>query len=269
MDGVCPFRAGTSRLNTNWDTSFLNRWVDADSLIVNPAVPFEVFLPPPDLDDIHLIGTKDQNGFNSGIIFFRVHPWTVSFLAETIAYPMCRPDEDLGYSFDQEAMARLLRRADGPPASPIYADQTVFMPRPWINTYEFHHAYEGNRGDMLVHFPGLEDDRAPHMEKWLGELETNQQYWEVPLDETEYPNRTKTFWKDIREARNAANVVQEAIALAPEGTPTASRREALAYLRHILRTESDNADKIHEAMDVLNAAIAQDAESFESQNQEG
>lgn len=236
--------------------------------MVNPAIPFEIFLPPPDLDDIHMIGTKDHNGFNSGIIFFRVHPWTVSFLADTFAYPLCRPQEDLGYSFDQEAMARLLKRPDGPPAGQGYADQTVFMPRPWINTYEFHHGYEGGKGDMLVHFPGLFEDRAPHMEKWLSELESNQQDWEVPLEETEYPNRTKMFWNDIREARNLANLVQEAIALAPEGTPTDARRQALAYLRHILRTETDNSEELHKAMDLLRVAIAQDSQSAEAQNQQ-
>jgi hypothetical protein len=33
-------------------------------------------------------------------------------------------------------------------------------------------AYEGKRGDLLVHFPGLEERRWPHMAKWLNIVET-------------------------------------------------------------------------------------------------
>lgn len=215
-----------------------------------------------------MISTKDHNGFNSGIMFLRVHPWTVSFLLETFAYPLCRPQEDLGAYYDQEAMSRLLRRTDGPPWGQGYADQAVFMPRRWINPYETVHGFEGEKGDMLVHFPGLFDHREPRMEKWFHELERHQQDWEVPLEETQYASRTTTFWNIFREARNAAKALQEAIAQEPQGTPTDARREALANLLNALRFEAHHPEELHKAMDALNVAIAKDAQSLQSQNQQ-
>lgn len=255
-------------VNTNRDATSLDSWADGDSLIINPSIPLEIFLPPPDLDDIHMISTKDHNGFNSGIMFLRVHPWTVAFLTETSAYPLCRPEEDLGAYYDQEAMSRLLRRTDGPPTGQGYADQAVYMPRLWINPYETIHGFEGEKGDILVHFPGLFQYREERMEKWFSELERHQEDWEVPLEETKYQDRTTTFWNSIREARNAFKAALEAVAQEPEGTPIDARREALINLRNAVRFEAHHPEELHKAMDALNAAIAKDAQDAQSQNRQ-
>ncbi|KAF7172144.1 hypothetical protein CNMCM5623_004398 [Aspergillus felis] len=60
-------------------------WVDADSIILNGAIPAEIFLSPSDLDNVHLVATKDHNGLNAGVIFLHVHPLTINMIIESLA----------------------------------------------------------------------------------------------------------------------------------------------------------------------------------------
>jgi hypothetical protein len=72
----------------------------------------------------------------------------------------------------------------------------------WYNTYEFHHGYEGQQGDLLVHFPGLEEGRWKRMSDWLGTVEgPNAQHWETALARTRYPEQIDQFWTQVRECR--------------------------------------------------------------------
>jgi hypothetical protein len=176
----------------------LCRWVDADSIIINPAIPPELFLPPSNLPHINFVGTRDHNGLNSGIFYLRVCSWSVSFLVETLA--LSHAEIDLGRSADQEAMARVLEKEHGGPKGQGYRDGVAFVPRKWINAYEWIHAFEGSRGDMLVHFPGLEEARWEHMSKWLKTVETTPEEWELPLKDTIYRNVTDQFWQNYNSA---------------------------------------------------------------------
>jgi hypothetical protein len=252
------------RVPPNWEITrqarmilTVSRWVDADSIIINPAVPAEIFLPPSDLNEIHMVASKDQNGLNTGIFFLHVHPWTVSMLVEALAHPLYRPEIDLGRSADQEAMARLAQKTTGGPDGQGYKEGVVYLPRPWINTYEWLHAYEGKKGDMLVHFPGLEEARWSHMEKWLDIVEQTPLEWEVPLDQTDYPNKTTVFWTQFRIARDTANRVEkdlQSAAAASENTGTA-RSAAVARLRNALQEDADDLDLVQQRLEELYAAV--------------
>lgn len=231
------------------------RWVDADSIIINPAIPADIFLPPPDLSEIHFIASKDQNGLNTGIVFFHVHEWTINMLVETLAHPLYLPEIDLGRSADQEAMARVMKKMSGGPQGRGYAEGMAYLPRPWINTYEWHHAYEGKKGDMLVHFPGLEDDRWPHMANWLDIVEKTPLEWEVPLKDTGYVELTRDFWSKFRTARDIANSVQEDIWLAPAGSSTSMRQDAVGNLRLALQEHADEPEYLQQRVDELKAAV--------------
>lgn len=48
--------------------------VDADTIILNPHLPIDVFLPPPgsEFDDINLMYSSDWNGLNNGVFPVRV-----------------------------------------------------------------------------------------------------------------------------------------------------------------------------------------------------
>lgn len=235
------------------------RWVDADSIIINPAIPVDIFVPPPGLEDVHFIASKDQNGLNTGIVFLHVHPWTVSMLVETLALPIYRPDIDLGRSADQDAMAQVLSKTWDGPDGRGYADGMVYLPRTWINTYEWHHAYEGKKGDMLVHFPGLEDDRWPHMDNWLNIVEKTPLEWEVSLEDSGYSDLTTQFWQQYRAARDLVNNIQEDILLSPAGAATSARQNAVNNLRRALQQNADEPEYVQQMVDELKAAVQTEA----------
>ncbi|KAL6229312.1 hypothetical protein BDW75DRAFT_235307 [Aspergillus navahoensis] len=177
-------------------------WVDADSIIINPLIPLELFLPPSTLKGIHMVASKDHKGLNTGIFFLRVHEWSVRFLIETLAYPIYNPRVDLDEQVDQNAMAKVLNQSS-------YREGVTYLPRTWINTYEWAHAYEGGRGNMLVHFPGLGEKRWKHMEAWLDVVEKGVGGWEVPVHETWYVEEGRRFWERIQEARRVLGAYEK------------------------------------------------------------
>ena len=74
-------------------------------------------------------------------------------LSKAIALPMFT-DLDLGVSVDQTAMALVMNETE------YHAEgETLFQPREWYNLYQFKDHWEGDVGDLLVHFPGLDNDR--------------------------------------------------------------------------------------------------------------
>ena len=205
------------------------------------------------MQHIHMVSTKDHNGLNAGILLFRVHLWTVNFLIETLGYPLFLPDHNLGPGQEQEAMVRVLNKSA--PTGRSYREGNVYIPRTWINTYEFHHAYEGKKGDMLVHFPGLGDAKSPHMADWLKKIETMPNEWEVPLEQTDYPRKVAAFWKQYRAAWDAAKDNEEEIKKAPEGASTSARSAAIKQLKLALGEHSDNAEVLKQRLDDLQAAV--------------
>ncbi|KAL4887657.1 cytochrome P450 [Aspergillus karnatakaensis] len=172
-------------------------WVDADSIILNPAIPLDLFLPPvsPSLSHIHLLATKDHKGLNTGIFFLHVHPWTIQFLTVSLAYPLYNPSANLGPQADQSAMEKVLSQE-------TYRSGVVYLPRTWINAYEWKHDYEGAKGNLLVHFPGLEGERGKHMEKWLDVVERTPSAWEVPIADTGYAAEVAGFWAKVEMANS-------------------------------------------------------------------
>jgi hypothetical protein len=206
-----------------------------------------------------MVSSRDHNGLNTGIVFFHVHPWTVDFLVEVLGHRLYLPEIDLGVSADQEAMARVLKKSsDGLGQS--YRDGNVYLPRPWINTYQFHHGYEGKRGDMLVHFPGLDDDRWPHMSKWLTIVENTPHEWEIPLEKTDYPEKMATFWKQYRAATNIIKATEQEIKQAPSGVSTSARSTAIMQLKLALQEHADEQEVLKQRLDDLYAAVKKETE---------
>lgn len=215
-------------------------------------MPVDTFLPPDDMKHIHMVSTKDHNGLNAGILIFRVHLWTVNFLVETLGYPLFLPNENLGAGLEQEAMARVLQKKQ-------YREGNIYIPRKWINTYEFHHAYEGKEGDMLVHFPGLGDAKTPHMTEWLKRIESSPNPWEVPLDKTDYPGRVEAFWKLYRSGWDIVKKTEEEVKKAGEKATTSARSAAAAELRTALEEHSEDVELVKKRIEEIKAAIKKEA----------
>lgn len=167
-------------------------WTDADTIILNPAIPPTLFLPPHnlDLDHVFAIVTTDHNGLNDGVFFLRVCGASLDLLTRVVDYPLARPDEDLGFNMEQNALSRVLNSmAEGTKRG------VAWVPYQWFNVYQKRDkGFEGQPGVFLVHFPGLRERKAGYMEAWLEELRANPSDWEVDVEETGLGGSVREFW---------------------------------------------------------------------------
>jgi hypothetical protein len=177
-----------------------------------------------------------------------------------MAFPLCNPKVNLGNDADQAAMARTVEKSSGGPDGYGFKRGIVYLPRNMFNIYELPgymrdgrtdvlrnftgfvepHAYEGQKGDFLVHLPGLFGDRDPLMSDWLDMVENRQDDWALPLEETTYVKDTQAFWKLYGEA---VATIMEAL---NRGTIDKDMRNAIGQLRDALSEEADDSDKIVE-----------------------
>jgi hypothetical protein len=222
------------------------RWVDADSIIINPTVPVEIFLPPHDFANVHVLATKDQNGLNTGIFFVRVHEWSIKMIAKALPYPIFHSDVDLGNSPDLVAMALVFNETE-------FSPHVLYQPRVWYNTYQFEQGYEGKKGDLLVHFPGLEQDRWKRMSDWLDKVEgPKAQDREAAFAHTRYPVQIDKFWTQVWECRNVLVVVRQIIN-ATDHVP-GNLKIAVEHLSHVLSYETDQIETMRLAVQEVEAS---------------
>lgn len=176
-------------------------WVDADTIILNPYIPIEVFLPPPgsEFDDIHLVYSNDWNGLNNGVFPVRVCQWSVTLFSAITSFRHYRPDIPLQWR-DQSAMAVLMKE-------PEFVDNMVQAPQRWFNAYQGEHnetlaPFQIRRGDFLVHFAGV-GNRDERMEYWLNRAEQHLDDWEVPVKSTSYVQEVRDFWSEQSGLRSS------------------------------------------------------------------
>jgi len=172
-------------------------WFDADTLVVNPLIPVESFLPTHDLDGINLLVTEDWNGLNNGVFLLRVSAWSVNFLTNILSYPTYKPDEDLPFT-EQSAMERMIQ-------DPRYASACIYVPPRWFNSYprgedESWNKYHVERGDMMLHFAGV-GDRPRVIRAFYNHVASEREKWEIPLSKTLLPEEIADFWKNVRMQR--------------------------------------------------------------------
>ncbi|RAK89833.1 galactosyl transferase GMA12/MNN10 family protein [Aspergillus costaricaensis CBS 115574] len=179
-------------------------WFDGDTVLMNPNIPLDIFLPPPQFDDTHLLMTSDWNGMNNGVFFIRVNQWAIELLSATLAYPTSHPEASLLFA-DQSAMDNVILEHE------YFRRSIVFYPLRWFNAYprnadavdlnpdrpvdsQVHH------GDLLVHFPGAPPDRFDEiMDPYLKVAEAHTPEWELPLQKTGYMKEITDFWRDRHE----------------------------------------------------------------------
>lgn len=232
-------------------------WVDADTIMLNPYVPLEIFLPPsPQFDDVHLLVTHDWNGLNNGVFPVRVNSWAVELFSAIVSFRYYQPDKDLTFR-DQSAMDSLLKE-------PKFAAHTVEAPQRWFNAYQGEHnetlaPYQVRRGDFLVHFAGV-INRDERIMFWLERAEQHLPDWEMEVQHTSYPAEIKDFWAQKASERSAKQA-EKAEARLKAGellsqtdsrmseyqdrlvqSDAASIRDREAALRKVLEKEGDSLD---------------------------
>lgn len=179
-------------------------WVDYDTLILNPRVPVEVFLPNTEWDtELHFIVSHDFNGLNDGVFFIRVHAWSVDFLSALLAYRHFNPNTTL-FWHEQSALVNLLE-------DPGFARHTQQVPWGWFNAYDaeaLHRETEGVQrnysvqpGDLLVHLAGVQS-RTVVMSIWLNNIaERHDPLWEVEFEKTSRAGEVGTFWDELHRRK--------------------------------------------------------------------
>lgn len=224
-------------------------------------------------------------------------------LTSAMSYPLCHQEINLGANVEQEGMRLTFARPSGGQGDLGWRSGVVYMPKIWFNTYEMamgdgdvfreshpdlvvdypglklRHYYEGHRGDMLVHCPGVGHDvRKTLMNDWMDLVEseytlqygslnatselneteyrdrtaqwehkvnaTSSHIWSLPLQETNYTNITTAFWNRYR---TAMDVVVEATS----GTANINIAEAALGLRVSLSEEADNIETIERKIEQI------------------
>jgi hypothetical protein len=126
----------------------LHSWFDADTLVMNPHTPLEVFLPPtdiPEVANIHLLMASNWDGLNSGAFGLRVHPWSVSILSAVLAYPLYKEDKLKTDRFrDQSAFQWLLQSPESYlfKHAPLQGKENwADVPMRWFNSLPINNAF--------------------------------------------------------------------------------------------------------------------------------
>lgn len=187
------------------------------------------------------MATKNLDGFNAGVIFFRVHEWSVEILSDTYSLRRLRPEIDISGCIDQNSMRYLFSLENN-------KKHVLYQPQSWYNGAKgaARAETEINEGDMLVHFMGTHLDTGGEEEKeimrpWYVEIEQHLDKWQLALEETRYPVEIKAFWKTYKEAKEMLNTV---------------------YVRP--NTSSGPDQDVKHAMDALNWAIEEEAYDVEN-----
>lgn len=180
-------------------------WVDADTVILNPHIPVDIFLPPAGWSDVNLMVTRDFNGLNNGVFPIRVCSWSVELLSAVLSFPHYKPNIELEFR-DQSALEHLLKQ-------PRFERHTMSPPQRWFNGYpgELNDTlapFQIRRGDLLVHFAGF-GDREERMSDWLRRAEQHDADWELDLKSTTYPTEVKAYWSDMNVERKAKKKASE------------------------------------------------------------
>ncbi|CAD6569854.1 MAG: hypothetical protein ASARMPRED_003289 [Alectoria sarmentosa] len=216
---------------------------DSDTILLNPNIPWTLFLPPSDFPSIHFLGGRDWGdgnrdwgdgrGFNAGVFFVRVNEWSVKMLTEVAALPDLRTDLELGFNAEQTAFKWVFKRVG-------YREHVLYQPVEWFNGFA---DSEGKLspvqdGDMLVHFAGLKHQKHEAVPKWLDRLERAPQELQIPLENTSYPDKLNAYWTRLRDARNILENAEDFISKATNTTP-----EVLLTRAQLRQTMYNGADK--------------------------
>jgi hypothetical protein len=85
-------------------------WHDRDTIVMNPNIPLDIFLPPePEFAHVNILVTKDRNGLNNGVFFVRVNQWALKMFASALSIKEYMPDLQLKYT-EQSGMEKVLMR---------------------------------------------------------------------------------------------------------------------------------------------------------------
>lgn len=185
------------------------------------------------------MATKNLDGFNAGLFFFRIHEWSVELLSDAYSLRRLRPEIDISGCIEQNAMRYLFSQETN-------KKHVLYQPQSWYNGAKgaARAETEIKEGDMLVHFMGTHHDTEEEkgiMGEWYAEVEQHPDKWQLDLRETRYSTEIKAFWKTYKAAKEMLNT---------------------AYVRSNISSGLDQ--DVKHAMDALEWAIEEEAYDLEN-----
>ncbi|PVI02386.1 glycosyltransferase family 34 protein [Periconia macrospinosa] len=174
-------------------------WHDRDTVLMNPQIPLDIFVPPEDkgFGHINLLVTKDRNGLNNGVFMVRVGQWAVKMLASVLSIREYRPDVVLKYT-EQSGMEEVIKR-------PWWNSSVAYIPQRWFNGFppnadvEHDNAISHSRpGSLLIHFASNRDGLRPQrMAQWGEVARKRVSEWDKPVEETYYLEEIAEYWERV------------------------------------------------------------------------
>ncbi|CAN9128025.1 hypothetical protein AA0119_g5752 [Alternaria tenuissima] len=180
-------------------------WHDRDTILMNPKVPLQVFLPP--VQDVHLVVTNDRHGLNNGVFFIRVNEWAIRFFAAALSLKEYNPDIQLKYS-EQSAMEEVSMRQ-------YFSSAVAHVPQRWFNGFPPNPAHPdkpslARPASLLIHFASNRDGKRPErMAYWAGVARSKGDEWIKPLNETGYPAELEEYWAKIGNGEDVESLCKE------------------------------------------------------------
>lgn len=221
-------------------------WSDADTIVLNQAQRLDQFLPPrtKELQNVHLLCTKDSNGLNNGVFFIKVDQHSVRYMASSIALPIYLPEVPLLWP-EQTAMWHVLQQ-------PEFRDAVVYVPRHWINAYQ--QDIKSRDGALLVHFAGA-GDRKKKMTEWLDVVEAEAEITDSNGAAPSLGSEIHEFWLRVIYFRQISSELTDA------SNTNEATSEAVRKFTDVVRQETHDKARMEDALSELRDAIAQNNET--------
>jgi len=160
-------------------------WVDTDIIILNPNLKLETFLPNEKMNKVHIIAADDyirhtkNRGLNSGVLFIRVHEWSLNIFMRTISYYYFKTTRIIELQ-DQPALNNVLIESNEP-------EHYIIVPAEWFNTRDI------NKGIFLLHLMAYPSQKNKEKKDSL-KLIKKRKKW--------YKNTNKKIRKKVSEYYN-------------------------------------------------------------------
>jgi len=109
------------------------------------------------MNQIHFIAADDHNGLNAGVMFLRVHPWTLNMLMRAMSYFYYDNGKHLFYE-EQASINNILTVFNE-------SEHYIIVPQEWFNRYikikidienkqKTQEIIDSHRGGLLIHLAG-------------------------------------------------------------------------------------------------------------------
>ncbi|ORX42278.1 hypothetical protein BCR36DRAFT_407095 [Piromyces finnis] len=170
-------------------------WVDSDIIITNPNIKIETFLPDEKMSKVHLIAAFDYRGrkdvccgLNAGVLFIRVHEWSLNLFTRAMAYPYYRSKMLLGLD-DQTALNNVLIEFKE-------EEHFIIVPHQWFNTFQ------PNKDGFLLHIMGGNQRKKERYLRKFFKASNNSSEWISRTNEDMRKEILDYYHKDRKDQLN-------------------------------------------------------------------